>query len=81
MELSKVNQIDITHYQYYLDCNAKRMVRLMFLQKSSYFNRKYRLIRLLFFYSILKNIEILLGQRVVQMRPNSVWSITSAVRV
>ena len=53
----------------------------MFLEKSSYFNRKYRLIRLLFFYSILKNIEILLGQRVVQMRPNSVWIITSAVRV
>ena len=30
---SKVNQIDITNYQYYLACNSKRMVRLTFLEK------------------------------------------------
>ena len=41
-----MNQIDILDYQYYLGCNAKRTVRLTFLEKSSYFNRKYRLIRL-----------------------------------
>ena len=44
-----MNQIDIPEYQYYLDCNAKRTVRLTFLEKSSYFNRSYRLIRLFYF--------------------------------
>ena len=33
-----------------------------------------------FAYSIFKNIEILLGQGVVQIRPNLAWSIISAVR-
>ena len=80
-ELSEVNQIDIPNSQHYLYCNAKRMVHLTFLEKSSYFNRKYRLIRSLFAYSFFKNIETLLGQRVVQVRPKLVWSITSAVRV
>ena len=32
-ELFKVNQIDIPDYQYYLGFNAKRMVRLTFLEK------------------------------------------------
>ena len=40
------------------------------LEKSSYFNRKYRLFRLLFAYSIFKNLEILSGQGVVQIKPN-----------
>ena len=44
-----MNQIDIPDYQYYLGCNAKGMVRLTFLEKSSYFNRKFRLIRLFYF--------------------------------
>ena len=76
-----MNQTDIPNTQYYLNCNAKRMVGLTFLEKSPYFNRKYRLIRSLFAYSIFKNIETLLGQGVVQIRPILVWSITSAVRV
>ena len=76
-----MNQTDIPNSQYYLNCNAKRMVRLTFWEKSPYFNRKYRLIRSLFAYSIFKNIETLLGQGVVQIRPILVWSITSAVRV
>ena len=33
-ELFKVNQNDIPDYQYYLSCNAKRMVRLTFLEKN-----------------------------------------------
>ena len=47
-------------------CNAKRMVRLTFLKK----------VRIsigiidLFAYSILKNIEILSNQEVVQRQPN-----------
>ena len=57
------------------------MVRLSFLEKSSCFNRKYRLIRLILAYSNFKNIEILSGQEVVQIKPNLAWSITSAVRV
>ena len=81
MELFKMNQIDIPDYQYYLGCNAKRMVCLTFLEKSSNFNRKYRLIRVLFAYSVFKNIEISSGQGVVQIKPNSVWSITSVIRV
>ena len=44
-----MNQIDIPDYQYYLDCNAERIVCLTFLEKSSYFNRNDRLIRLFFF--------------------------------
>ena len=48
-ELFKVNQIDIPDYQYYLGCNAKRMVRVTFLEKSLYFNRKSRLFRLFYF--------------------------------
>ena len=51
------------------------MVRLIFLEKSSLFNRKYPLIRLLFSYSIFKNIEISSGQGVVQSEPILVWSI------
>ena len=69
----KVNQIDIPDYQYYLGCNAKRMVRLTFLEKK---------VRIsignldLFAYSNFKNIEILSGQGVVQIEPNSVWSFS-----
>ena len=48
-ELFKVNQIDIPDHQYYLGCNAKRMVRVTFLEKSLYFNRKSRLFRLFYF--------------------------------
>ena len=44
-----MNEIDIPDYQYYLGCNAKRMVCLTFLEKSSYFNRNFRLIRLFYF--------------------------------
>ena len=44
-----MNQIDIPDYLYHLGCNAKRMVCVTFLEKSLYFNRKYRLIRLFYF--------------------------------
>ena len=67
-----MKQIGIPDYQYYLGCNAKKNKQLSFLRKkSSYFNRKYRLNRLLFAYSIFKNTEILSGQRVVQIKPIS----------
>ena len=36
-EFFKANQIDIPGYQYYLACNAKRMVRLTFLRKKFVF--------------------------------------------
>ena len=61
-----MNQIDIPDYQYYLGCNAKRIVRLTFLEKSSFCNRNYRLFRLFYF----QNIEILSGHVVVQSEPN-----------
>ena len=66
-----MNQIDIPHCEYYLSCNANKVFRLSFLEKNSYFNRKYRLIRLLFAYSIFKKIEILLDEGVVQFKPKS----------
>ena len=59
----------------------EKMVRATFLEKSSYFNRESRLIRLLFAYSIFKNIEILSGQGCVQIKPDSAWSITSVIRM
>ena len=59
----------------------KEWSALRSVKKSSYFNLKYRLILSLFAYSIFKNIEALLDQGTVQIRPNLVWSITSAVRV
>ena len=117
-----MNQIDIPEYQYHLDCNAKGMVRVTFLEKSLYFIRKCRLIRLsnqtrygeshghlnsktrrifaiaclgkkfvfqseistysniirLFYF---EKYSILSGQEVVQIKPNSVWSIPWAPRV
>ena len=44
----------------------KEMVRLTFLEKSSFFNRNFRIVRLFYF----QNIEILSGQGVVQSEPN-----------
>ena len=75
-----MNQIDIPDYQYYLSCNKKRMDRLTFPEKSSYSNRKYRLIRLLFGYSFFKKIEIFLGQGVVQFKSKLAWSISCLPR-
>ena len=75
-----MNQIGIPDYQYYLGCNVKRIVCLTFLEKSSIFNRKYPLIRLLFSFSSFKSIEISSVQGVVQIKPNSVWSIPRVYR-
>ena len=61
-----MNQIDIPDYQYYLSCNAKSMVRLTFLEKSSFSIGNIDLIA----YSIFKNIEISAGQGIVQSEPN-----------
>ena len=57
-ELFKVNQIDIPDYQYYLGCYAKKMVRLIFLEKKVRFSIGNID---LFAYSIFKNIEISSG--------------------
>ena len=64
----------------YLKRKTKRIFGIACLEKSSYFNRKYRLIRLLFAYSIFKNIEFLPDQAVVQIEPNSVLSIPCVPR-
>ena len=61
-----MNHIDIPVYQFYLGCNAKRMVRLTFLEKSSFFNWKYRVIRLFYF----QKYEFLSDQGVVQSESN-----------
>ena len=37
-ELFKVNQINIPDYQHYLDCNAKIIIRLTFLEKKLVFH-------------------------------------------
>ena len=52
-------QINIPDYQYHLGCNAKGIVRLKFLEKSSYFIQKYRLIRLFF----IQNYRNFIGSR------------------
>ena len=36
-----MNQIDIPDYQYYLGCNAKKIVRLTFLEKNKFFIREF----------------------------------------
>ena len=64
----------------YLERKTKRIFGIACLEKSLYFNRKYRLIRFLFAYSIFKNIEILPDQAVVQIEPNSVLSIPCVPR-
>ena len=56
----------------YLERKTKRIFGIACLEKSSFFNRKFRLIRLLYAYSIFKNIKILSGQGVVQIEPNTV---------
>ena len=61
-----MSQIDIPDYQYYLGCNAKRKVRLTFLEKVRFSIGIFAL----FAYSIFKNIEILSGQGVVQSEAN-----------
>ena len=75
-----MNQTQIPDYQYYLGCNAIRMVRLTFLEKMFVFQSEISNYSLIIAYSIFKKIEYFLGQGGAQIRPNSAWSITSAVR-
>ena len=133
-ELSKSNQTWYGVSHVYLERKAKRIFGIAYLQKSSFFNRKFRLLRLFYFqkyrnfigtsncpnrtklameytmctqsvkrkeffvqllykkdrfsignfdffgYSIFKNIEILSGQGIVQIEPNSLWSIPCVPR-
>ena len=61
-----MNKINIPDYQYYLNCNAKRIVRLTFLEKKFVFQSEISTYSLIFF----RNIEILSGQGAVQSEPN-----------
>ena len=79
-ELSKTNQTRQGVSHVYLERKEKRIFGIACLERSSYFNQKYRLIRLLYAYSIFKNIEILSGQGVLQIEPNSQWSIPCVPR-
>ena len=56
-ELSKSNQTRYGVYHVYLERKTKRFFGAACLEKSSYFNRKYRLIRLLYAYSIFRKIQ------------------------
>ena len=76
-----MNQTGNGLYHGQVESKTKRIFYITGLEKSSFFNRKFRLIRLLYAYSIFKNIEILSGQEVVQIEPNSEWSITFVPRV
>ena len=80
-ELFKSNQTRYRVSPGYVESKTERIFGKACLGKNSYFNRKYRLIRLLFAYSIFKHIEITSGQGVVQIKPNSAWSIPSVFRV
>ena len=68
--MSKLNQIWYGVSQVYLERKTRRVFGIALLEKSSYFNRKYRFIRLLYAYFIFKNIEVLSDQGVVQIKPN-----------
>ena len=51
-----MNQIDIPDYQYYLGCNAKRWVRLTFIEKKFLFQSEkstFSLIILYYYYIII----------------------------
>ena len=79
--MSKLDQIwhGVSHGS--LESKRKRIFGIACLEKSSYFNRKYRFFRLLFAYSIFKNIEISSVQGVDQTKPNLEWSIPCVSRV
>ena len=70
-ELSKSNQTRYGVSHVHVECKTKRIFGIACLQKSSFFNRNFRLLRLFYF----QKIEILSGQGIVQNEPNSVWSI------
>ena len=53
-ELFKVNQIGIPDYQYYSGCNAKRKVRLTFLEKKLVFQSEISTYSLILFSKIVK---------------------------
>ena len=72
-----MNQNDIPDYQYFLGCNAKRVVRLTFLKKIRFSIGNIDL----FAYSFFKNIEISSAQGVVQIESDWVWSIPWILRV
>ena len=57
-ELFKLNQIDIPEYQYYLNCNAKRTVRLTFLEKKFVFQSEKSTHSRILFSKILKFYRI-----------------------
>ena len=58
-ELSKSNQIDIPDYQYYLGCNAKRMVHLTLIQKKLVFYTEISTFSLIFFSKIVDFYRII----------------------
>ena len=49
-----MNQIDITDYQYYLGCNAKRIVCLTFLEKKVVFQSEISTYLLILFSKVYK---------------------------
>ena len=75
-----MNQVIIPDYQYCLCCKAKRMVRIKFLEKKFVIQSDISIYSLIIADNIFEKIEILLAQGVVQIRPNSEWSIASVVR-
>ena len=65
----------------YLESKTERIFGIACLEKSSYFNRKYRFFRLLIAFFIFKNIELSPGQGAVQSEPKPVWDIPWVPRV
>ena len=65
-ELFKVNQNDIPEYQSYLNCNAKRTVRLTFLEKKFVFQSELSTYSLILFSKLWKFLS---DQGVVQSEP------------
>ena len=62
-------------FHVYLESKRKRIFAIACLGKKLVFHTEISNYRLLFAYSTFKNIEISSGQGVVQIQPNSVWSV------
>ena len=74
----KSNQTRYRVFRVYLESRTKRIFAIACLGKKFVFQSEISSYSLILF---LKNIEILSGQGVVQIKPNSLWSIPCVPRV
>ena len=77
-EWSKSNQTRYGEFHAYLECNAKRIFAIAFLgKKLEFLYGKLRLFQI----NNFKNRSFSYGQGLVEIKPNSVWSIPCVPRL